>query len=126
MTRSRVIRAAAVTFYNTREDKTIKTTQIDVAKLIQWSTTNTTLRSPLGRDVRSLYVADMRTQSGTTESGVRLVNGQTLPSLGLTVATPNPLYVKGHYNAPSDYLGTTTTTRPASLVGDAITILSGS
>jgi hypothetical protein len=46
----------------------------------------------------------------------------------LTVATPNPLYVKGHYNSPSspNYRGTanTSNTRPASLVADAITILS--
>jgi hypothetical protein len=57
-----------------------------------------------------------------------LINGQTLPSAGLTVATLNPLYVKGHYNAPSGALGTTNTsaTAPASLVADAITVLSGS
>jgi hypothetical protein len=56
-----------------------------------------------------------------------LINGQTLPSAGLTVATLNPLYVKGHYNAPSGSLGTTNTsaTAPASLVADAITVLSG-
>ena len=53
-------------------------------------------------------------------------NGQTLPSLGLTVTTLNPLYVQGHYNAPAADLGTTNTvnTKPASLVGDAIHVLS--
>jgi hypothetical protein len=43
------------------------------------------------------------------------------------VATPNPLYVKGNYNQPtSKYLNTTntTTTQPAALVSDALTILS--
>lgn len=67
-----------------------------------------------------------RTGSG---SAVRLVNGQTLPSNGLTVATPNGLYVKGNYNCPTAaYLGTTNTTdvKPASFVADAVTILSGS
>jgi hypothetical protein len=115
-----------VTFYNKREGKTIKTTEIDVAKLKTWSETNASLKPALGRDVRAVYVVDQRSQSGSTESGVRLVNGQTLPSLGLTVATPNPIYVKGHYNAPSAVLGTTNTagTKPASLVGDAITLLS--
>ena len=63
--------------------------------------------------------------------GVRLVNGRTLPSRGLSVATPNPLYTKGHYNQPSDaagYLGGTNTsnTKPASLVSDAYTLLSAS
>jgi hypothetical protein len=60
-------------------------------------------------------------------SAVRLVNGQTLPERGLTIATPGPLYVKGHYNQPySSHLGTTNTlnTKPASLVSDALTALS--
>src|SRR6185503_18868896 len=58
---------------------------------------------------------------------IRLINGQTLPSRGLTVASPNPLYVKGHYNQPTTaHLGTTNTSnaKPASLVSDALTILS--
>ncbi|MBI3414264.1 MAG: hypothetical protein HY043_02915 [Verrucomicrobia bacterium] len=117
-----------VSFYNSREAKTIKTTEIDVSKLRTWSATNAVLRSSLGRDVSSIYVADLRTQTGSTESGVRVVNGQTLPPLGLTVATPNPMYVKGHYNAPAGFLGTTntTTTLPAALIGDSINVLSTS
>lgn len=116
----------ATGFYNKREGKTIKPVEIDVAKLKKWSETNVTLRSQLGRDLSSIYVADRRAFPSGTESGVRLSNGQTLPSQGLTVATPNPIYVKGHYNAPSTHLGTTNTslTKPASLVGDSINILS--
>lgn len=86
-----------------------------------------TMRPALGGlDIRSIYVADFRTQTSSTESGVRLVNGQALPSLGLTVSSPNPLYVQGNYNAPTAQLGTTntSTTKPAALVGDAITVLS--
>ena len=116
-----------VTFTNPREGKTIKTTEIDVDKLRLWSASNTNLWPALGgRDVRSLYVADLRSQTGSTESGVRLKNGQVLPPLGLTVASPNPLYVQGHYNAPSFHLGTTNTssTKPAALVGDSINVLS--
>jgi hypothetical protein len=115
-----------VSFYNKREGKTVKATEIDVAKLKTWSATNSTLRTPLGRDVSTIYVADSRTQTSSTEPGIRLVNGQTLPPLGLTVATPHPLYIKGNYNVPNNALGTTNTsgTRPASLVADAITILS--
>jgi hypothetical protein len=62
-------------------------------------------------------------------SAVRLVNGQTLPANGLTVSTPNGLYIKGDFNCPtSAYLGTTntSTSKPASLVADAVTILSSS
>ncbi|MHB8523002.1 MAG: hypothetical protein ACYDH9_19910 [Limisphaerales bacterium] len=115
-------------FFDKRENKTVQTTQIDVGRLTQWSQTNTALRSRLGRDVRSVFVADQRSQTSSTEPGVRIVNGQTLPSLGLTVATPDPLYVQGNYNAPSAFLGTTntTTTLPASLVADSINVLSTS
>lgn len=117
-----------VTFYNKREGRFVQTTQIDVGKLNTWSSNNSAIRTAVGlgsRDVNSIYVADKRTQSGT-ESGVRVVNGATLPSGGLTVATPNPLYVWGHYNAPDAAHGTTNTsgTRPAALIGDAITVLS--
>jgi hypothetical protein len=80
----------------------------------------------LNRDVSSVYIADKRTQSGGTMPAVRVVNGQTLPNSGLTVATPHPLYVRGHFNAPAAHLGTANTslTKPASLVGDSINILS--
>ncbi len=113
-------------FMNKRENKTVKATQIDVGKLITWSSTNTLVRPTLARDVNSIYVADLRTQTSSTEPGVRLVNGQTLPPAGLTVATPNPAYIVGNYNAPASTLGTTNTlgTKPASVVADAITILS--
>lgn len=117
----------SVTFFNKRENKTVKTTEIDVGKLKLWSAANTNLWPALGgRDVRSVYVADLRSQTASTESGVRLKNGQSLPPLGLTVASPNPLYVQGHYNAPSFHLGTTNTssTKPAALIGDAINVLS--
>lgn len=117
----------SLTFVNMRENKTVNTTQIDIGKLAAWNQTNTLLRSlcPYG-DVRIVYVADQRTQTSGTEPGVRLVNGQTILPKGLTVASPNPIYVKGHYNAPSGALGShdTSATLPAALIGDAITVLS--
>lgn len=67
---------------------------------------------------------------GATQSGVRLVNGETLPSRGLTVATPNPLYIKGNFNVSKDGSSTTLgshntdNTNPASVAADAVTILS--
>jgi hypothetical protein len=113
-----------VSFYNKREKKTVRATQIDVAKLKLWSETNT-LRPTV--KLRTIYVADLRTPVFGTQPGVRLINGETNLSYGFTVATPQPLYVKGHYNAPVALLrGTTNTTItvPASLVGDSITVLS--
>jgi len=119
------------TFFNARENKTVNATDIDVAKLVQWNRTNTILRPFLPQqDIRIIYVDDLRTQSASTEAGVRLINGQSLPPQGLTVATPNPAYLKAPYNVTTNgapvNLGTANTTQtvPASVVADAITILS--
>ncbi len=65
-------------------------------------------------------------------TGLRLINGQSLPSRGsegFTIVTNNRLYVKGHYNADGSMgtgAGTAAETNevPAALVADAITILS--
>ncbi len=116
-----------VSFYNKREAKTVKTTQIDVGALKAWNDAGNPVRTALGRDVNSLWVADRRAVTSSQEPGIRLVNGQTLPSRGLTVATPQPLYVSGHYNAPASALGTADTshTKPAGIIADAVTLLSG-
>lgn len=119
------------TFTDQRENKTIKVTEIDVSKIESWSLTNTAVQAALGagKPVSLIFVADNRSTTSSQLNAVRLINGQTLPSRGLTVATPNPLYVRGHFNQPTTaHLGTTntTTTKPASLVSDALTILSPS
>jgi hypothetical protein len=115
-----------ITFHNKRELKDVKASQLDVARFSKWKETNTYFNSLLaGQNIKTIYLADQRTQSGT-QSGVKLVNGEVLPDGGLTVATPNPLYVQGHYNAPAAHRGSTNTsaTMPASVVADAVTILS--
>jgi len=116
-----------VSFYNQREGKTIRALQIDVGALTRWNATNSDVSPALPqRNVATVYVADLRTFASTNEPGIRLVNGTNLPPMGLTVATPDPLYVLGNYNAPPSALGTTNTTAtlPASFAADAITILS--
>jgi hypothetical protein len=115
-------------FRDAREEKTVHPIDINVGVLAAWSATNTSLRPVLGsQEVSSIYVVDLRTLGGVNLGAVRVVNGRNLPERGLTVATARPLYVLGHYNQPTDaHLGSTntTTTRPSSLVADAVTILS--
>jgi hypothetical protein len=109
-------------FYDARENKTVQPIDINVGSLAAWSQTNNTIRNP-----SSIYVVDNRSLPATSLSAVRVKNGMTLPPNGLTVVTGHPLYVQGDYNElNATNLGTTntTTTLPASLVGDAITILS--
>lgn len=111
-----------VSFYDYREGKTIKTTQIDIGKMNTWFQGQNKVKG-----LTSVYVADLRTQNSGTEAGIRLTNGMTLPSGGLTVATPDPLYVQGNYNVDSTQLGTSNTSKskPAALVADSINVLSG-
>jgi hypothetical protein len=116
-----------VSFFSTRENKTVQAIQIDVAGLRSWNNTNKSIRPHLKpHDVETIYVSDRRTFASTSESGVRLVNGTNLPPLGLTVATDSPAYILGDYNVPPAAKGTTNTTGilPASVAADAITILS--
>ena len=112
-----------------REANVVRLTEIDVGKLNTWAATNSDVINKLGANTppNILFVEDTRTTASSEMTAVRLVNGRTLPNRGLTFATPNPLYVKGHYNQPNNsYQGTTNTSnvKPASLISDAITILS--
>jgi len=116
-------------FYDAREGKTVQPIDLNIGNLAAWSLTNTSLRYSIGGSnliLNSVYVLDTRTT--TTLGAVRVYNGAQLPTNGLTVATARPLYVQGDYNSDSATRGTadTSTTQPASLVGDAITILSDS
>jgi hypothetical protein len=113
-----------------RETKWVILTEVDVGALKTWLTDpkkgqaiNGQAQFRTGHGINSIYVDDQRTRSGKL-TGVRVVNGQSLPNDGLTVATPLPLYVKGHFNAPTPGSTNTANTKPAALIGDAITILS--
>ena len=128
-------------FIDQRElSKTVRPTQIDVGLYSQWLANNADVQATFpGPNVfpNVLYVADNRTIATNTDLfAVRLLNGSILPTNGpsgvpggWTVATPNPLYVWGHYNIGPGGSTTpgnidTSKTFPASLVSDALTILS--
>lgn len=114
-------------FFNKREGKWVRPLNLNVGNLVTWNATNAAIRPSLPtHDLMTIYIADFRTMASTNESGVRLINGTNLPPKGLTVATFSPLYIQGDYNCPASARGTTNTTGtlPASVAGDAITILS--
>lgn len=134
-----------VTFYDFRESKTVQALQIDVAKFNTWLTNtasgggsawnlkNVVGATSKGHGIDSIYVYNNVLITSGQLPAVRVINGAQLPSAGpgLTVATPQPLYVLGDYNVQtnggSPVLGSTNTasTYPAALMGDAITVLSG-
>jgi len=101
----------------------VRCTEIDVSLLI---VKFNTLSNYLGRPVKTLFVVDTRADTNSVQGGVRIVLGQTLPATGLTIVTPNPLYVVRDYNVPATLAGPTNTSKsaPAALIADAITILS--
>jgi Tfp pilus assembly protein PilX len=127
--------SSKTTIYDQRQGTNVNVTSINVATL------ESALNSTTGfNDV--LYVYD--TTSSSTPNAVRLTNGGVLPSAGLTVASMNPVYIQGDYNT-----GTTTnpnlvpanvgnasdtasptvsgyTRAPASVIGDAVMLLSNS
>jgi hypothetical protein len=125
----------ALCFYDARQAATNRTTQIDVGQLGNWINTNAmcAARWPSGNAFNGiLYVGDWRSNStANTMEAVRLINGSIINTngmpAGLTVCTPNPLYVWSDYNAPSaathggqDVAGTS----PCSFACDALTLLS--
>jgi Tfp pilus assembly protein PilX len=93
------------TFYNYREGKDIKVTEIDLFEM---------QTSSLFPENGILYISSHLAGTGQ-QDGVRLVNGKVLPPNGLTVATDNPLYIQGDYNING---------KPASVMCDSINILS--
>jgi hypothetical protein len=120
-------------FIEPREaSKTNLLTQIDIAKYGTWIKTNNSVKGkyPSGTYPTVLYVADNRTVNSKQMTSVRVANAASLPEnggVGFSLATPNPLYVWGHYNCTnSSYLGTTNTTAtvPSALMSDAVTVLS--
>jgi hypothetical protein len=120
--------SVANSFWDAREGKTVMPIDINIGALTAWNLTNSILRSVLyGSNLTSIYVEDLRNLPATDLGAVRVWNGTQLPPSGLTVATGRPLYVWGDYNEYNPaYLGTTNTsaTLPASLVADAVTVLS--
>ncbi|HEY5043939.1 MAG TPA: hypothetical protein VIK53_18355 [Verrucomicrobiae bacterium] len=130
------------TFYDYREGKTVQAVQVDVGQLNAWLANNsatggkqyqqlnTTGSTDKNHGINSIYVFNSAGEDSSTLPAVRVTDGAQLPSSGLTVATPMPIYVKGDYNVTTDGshyskgLGDTTYTVPAALLGDALTILS--
>ncbi len=129
-----------VTFYDFREQDTVQAVQIDVGAFNAWLN-NTNLEGAKWNSMCSSHKSHPIDSISVYNSvggnnilpAVRVVNGQQLyDSHGLTVSTPQALYVKGNLNTTtngttySSGLGDVTNTWPCGLMGDAITILSSS
>ncbi len=98
-------------FYEGREVIGVDVLDVNVGALHDWMAADATRRSAI------LYITFVNAGPGTLTDypAVRLVNGAQL-RFPLTVSTDRPVYVRGDFNAVG--------WQPASLLGDAVTILS--
>ena len=110
-----------------REGDNVRVVTMDVSKINAALTASSISDNVGGGDGLLLYFKDssagssvstkvVDSSSGATTAvtssarrGVKLTKGATLPSMGLTVVTPNIAYIQGDYNT-----GTTASTQPAS------------
>ncbi|UCE65971.1 MAG: pilus assembly PilX N-terminal domain-containing protein [Candidatus Zixiibacteriota bacterium] len=97
---------SASTFYDEREGQNVLSLDLDVSLL-----------AASGYYPPNGIIYSSQPEMVGNITAIRLTNGSQLPS-GLTVATNNPLYTLGDFNSVNK--------RPASLMADAITILSNS
>jgi hypothetical protein len=131
-------------FYDYREGDTVQAVQINVAAMntwltnaagtggLQYNTLNDSGGTSKGHLINSIYVYNsVPLVSNSQLPAVRLINGAILPPHGLTVITPQPLYVWGNYNIETNATGgssagttNTTYTLPAAIMADAVTVLS--
>jgi hypothetical protein len=96
---------SSATFRDGRETKDVNSLDLDIQKL------NLSGYYP----TNGVIYSSQQTVNGVVIA-IRLKNGATLPG-ALTVATDNPMYTWGNFNTVSK--------KPAALLSDAITILSG-
>ncbi len=96
---------STASFFDFRENKPVNVRQIDCSIL-----------GDIDLEKGILFVSDTQ-DNPVVLKAVRLINCATLvPTMGLTVASDNPIYVKGNFN--------TNNKKGAALVGDTITFLS--
>jgi hypothetical protein len=116
------------TIQDNREQATVRVINFDVSQLIAAGT-----KSWNG----IIYINDT-SASSSAHRAVRVLNGASIPSSGLTIVSPNPVYIQGDFNSgrtasseppsntgnPDDPDAGSYTRKPASIIGDAITLLS--
>jgi hypothetical protein len=127
------------TIQDNREAASIKLTSIDVSKLITSGTVNT--NNPAWTQPASfngIVYAYHKSATSTARRGIRLKNGKTIPSTGLTVTSNNPVYIQGDFNVGPGIVPSNSTTlndpttpqssgytrAPTSVLADAVNILS--
>jgi hypothetical protein len=87
------------TIQDNREGAQIRLASLDISKLITGSATNPSYAQPASgfSSKPIIYIYDSSSTS-TSRRGIRIVNGSSIPSAGLTIASQNPVYIQGDFN----------------------------
>jgi len=108
---------STTSFYNNREGKFVKMSNIDMTKLAGGTFSGKTYANHLPSN--GLLYATRTDASATQEPGVRLLNGSTINRTeGLTVVSDGPVYLQGDFNTVSK--------KPTAVIGDSVNLLSNS
>jgi len=108
-------------FYNNREGKYVKMTNIDMRKLAGYDEDDTEGAPSFSNQLpaNGLIYATRDDAPSSQQPGIRITNAETIYRTdGLTLVSNDPVYVQGDFN--------TTSKKPVALITDAINILSNS
>ena len=129
------------TIQDNREGAAVRLITLDIKKMENGSGGNSPTWKDTGGAFNGLiYVYDTSATSSARRA-VKMINGNVIPSSGLTVVSPNPVYIQGDFNAgqgtvPSNTSGSYNngaipnpqasgyTRKSCSILGDAVNILS--
>ncbi|MEP6808665.1 MAG: hypothetical protein ABI992_00345 [Chthoniobacterales bacterium] len=124
-----------------REAASVRLVDLDIGRIVNSlnasSGSSNYIDSSLWNGI--VYIAD-RSATSSVHRGIRVKNGAILPTTGLTVASANPVYIQGNYNTGTGTIPSNATSnndptipqaasykrKPASVVADAVNILSNS
>ncbi len=106
-------------FYNNRESKYVRMTNIDLKKLAGYAPGDTEGSPSFPNHLSSngLIYVTRNDAGGIEEPGVRLINGSKIyRDGGLTIVSNNPIYIQGDYN--------TINKKPTAVICDSVNLLS--
>ncbi len=114
-------------FHNGREQMTVRTTDIDMTKLVAsgYYPANGAIYASREDAVKDAAPNDNTPDPSRKPHGIRITNGALLPN-ALTFTSNNPVYVQGDFNRHTNADPLLDTWKPAGILGDAVTILSNS
>ena len=99
----------STTVADNRENQNIQVYVVDLGKLKQYMEAENVATN-------SLLWCGRTDCSEDAPNGYQFTNGSELPGQGLTIATPNPVYLRGDFNTQNEI--------PAAILCDALTLLS--